>query len=66
MNPNMRLQTYTQEDVSDLFQIPVRMLENWRNQGGGPAYVMVGRNVRYRAVALQAYIDAHTKQSTRD
>lgn len=35
-------------------------LKAWRRQGRGPAYIRVGRSVRYRVAALDAWLERHT------
>lgn len=39
--------------------ISVRTLERWRSNGEGPAYIRVGRCVRYRASDVAVYIAAN-------
>lgn len=34
-------------------------LRAWRHQGRGPAYIRIGRSVRYRLADLDAYLAAH-------
>ncbi len=41
-----------------------RTLERWRKQGTGPAYVKVGRGVRYRADDLDAFVERQTRTHT--
>jgi excisionase family DNA binding protein len=36
--------------------LPVRTLERWRYAGTGPAFVRVGKHVRYRLADLDAWI----------
>ena len=36
-------------EVSEYLGVPIGTLANWRYQGRGPAFVRVGRHVRYRA-----------------
>jgi len=39
-------------------------LRKWRIYGGGPRFVRVGRSVRYRPSALEAYIAGREFDST--
>ncbi|MET4697999.1 putative DNA-binding transcriptional regulator AlpA [Constrictibacter sp. MBR-5] len=39
-------------------------LQTLRTRGGGPAYVKLGRRVRYRRGDLIAWIQAHRRTST--
>jgi excisionase family DNA binding protein len=36
------------EEVAEMLGVPVGTLANWRYQGRGPAFVKIGRHVRYR------------------
>ena len=40
----------------------VALLRKWRLHGNGPAYIKVGRLVRYSEADLAAYLDANRKQ----
>ena len=40
----------------------VSTLRKWRTLGNGPAYIKVGRLVRYSDADLAAYLDANRKQ----
>lgn len=42
--------------------LSLRTLASWRKAGTGPAFVRVGRNIRYPLDALQAFIAARTTQ----
>jgi hypothetical protein len=39
-------------------------VRRWRWQGGGPAFIRVGRHVRYTPAALRAYVEHRTCAST--
>jgi excisionase family DNA binding protein len=41
-------------------------LNKWRITGSGPAFVYVGRRVRYRRADLAAFIVTSTRRSTSD
>jgi predicted site-specific integrase-resolvase len=45
-------------DVAELLDVSERTLEFWRYAGKGPAYVKVGKRVRYRPVDVEAYVEA--------
>lgn len=47
----------TPEQVSGYLGVPLGTLANWRYQGRGPAYLRVGRHVRYRTQDVTAWID---------
>lgn len=39
-------------------------LEAWRVRGGGPEYIKLGKAVRYRQEALDAFLLSHTRTNT--
>jgi predicted DNA-binding transcriptional regulator AlpA len=52
----------TPEDAGQrLSGVSAKTLERWRGDGEGPDYVRVGRRIRYRASALDAWLDAQTR-----
>lgn len=50
----------TTSEVARLLAQAPQTLRNQRCQGTGPAYVKIGRSVRYRTSAVAAYINALT------
>jgi len=46
--------------AAELLGISVRTLQSWRIKRAGPAFVRVGRAIRYRRRDLLAWIDANT------
>jgi excisionase family DNA binding protein len=44
-------------DVSEVLGIPIQTLYCWRSKGGGPAGYRVGRHVRYRREAVEAWLE---------
>jgi predicted DNA-binding transcriptional regulator AlpA len=46
--------------AAELLGISVRTLQSWRTRRAGPAFVRVGRAIRYRRRDLIAWIDANT------
>ena len=48
----------TTADVAQLLDVGERTLEFWRYAGKGPAYLKVGRRVRYRPADVEAYLEA--------
>ena len=46
-------------DVAGLLGVSERTLEFWRYAGKGPAYVKVGKRVRYRLADVEAYLEAN-------
>ena len=47
----------TPDDVSNYLGVPVGTLANWRYRGHGPAFLRVGKHVRYRAHDVAAWVD---------
>ena len=44
------------KQVSQVLQIPMHTLANWRYQGMGPASVKVGKHRRYKPSAIRAWL----------
>jgi len=44
-------------DVSEMLGIPVHTLYRWRCKGHGPSGYRVGRHVRYRREAVEAWLE---------
>jgi excisionase family DNA binding protein len=44
-------------DVSEMLGIPVHTLYRWRHKGDGPVGYRVGRHVRYRREAVEAWLE---------
>lgn len=40
-------------------QVPAGTVRHWRDIGTGPAYVRIGRHVRYRPRDVEAWLEAH-------
>lgn len=57
-------QLLTEAQAADFLNISVRSLQSWRVRGGGPAYLKLGRSVRYRYRELQTWLDANLAAST--
>jgi excisionase family DNA binding protein len=45
----------TPEQVSKRLQVPVETLRTWRARGRGPAWVKLGRHIRYDASRLDRW-----------
>ncbi|MER7795907.1 helix-turn-helix domain-containing protein [Microbacterium sp. NPDC096154] len=58
--PENLIPKYDEDDVSAIFRVSVRTVQGWRIKGGGPAYVKIGDQVRYRLGALLDYLDERT------
>jgi excisionase family DNA binding protein len=44
-------------EVSQLLGVPVATLYGWRHRREGPAGYRIGRHVRYRRAAVEAWIE---------
>lgn len=44
-------------EVAEVLGIPEKALREWRSRGIGPEYLKVGRYVRYRWSAVNAWLD---------
>jgi excisionase family DNA binding protein len=49
-------------DVSEMLGIPVHTLYRWRYNGDGPVGYRVGRHVRYRRQAVEAWLEQQADQ----
>ena len=48
----------TPDEVSELLQVPVATLAQWRHRGAGPQYRKIGRHVRYERDHVEAWVRA--------
>jgi excisionase family DNA binding protein len=58
-----RLLTIT--DLSEMLGVPVDTLYGWRHRGEGPAGYRIGRHVRYRRAAVEAWLDTQVDKRQR-
>jgi excisionase family DNA binding protein len=49
-------------EVSQLLGVPVATLYCWRHRGEGPTGYRIGRHVRYRRAAVEAWIETQADQ----
>jgi excisionase family DNA binding protein len=49
-------------EVSQLLGVPVATLYRWRNRGEGPTGHRIGRHVRYRRAAVEAWIETQADE----
>ena len=59
-------QLMTVEQAAQYLGLAVSTLNKWRCHGGGPAFLKMGRAVRYKMESLDNYIDSSERQSTSD
>lgn len=48
----------TPEQLAEALQVPVSTLYKWRAAGTGPRSIKVGKYIRYRPAAVEAYLDS--------
>lgn len=60
--PSERDQLMDTKQLSTFLQVPVETVRRWRKQRPmeGPAYVKVGRGVRYRRSVVEEWLDSQT------
>lgn len=54
------------EEAAEYLRSSVSTLARWRTLGTGPEYVKRQGRVLYRLDRLEAYLDANTRNATRD
>lgn len=57
MEDNLAL--YNEHEAARMISCSVALLRKWRLFGEGPAYVKIGRLVRYRQDDLTAFLESH-------
>jgi hypothetical protein len=55
----------TEAEASEFLKLSVRTLQAWRIRVAGPAFVHVGRAIRYRRRDLIVWIEANTVSPSR-
>lgn len=53
-------------EVSKVTGHSTRTLEKWRQNGKGPAFLKIGRSVRYRMSDIEAWLEQCRRTSTSD
>lgn len=48
-----------EKQAASYLHLSVALLRKWRTYGDGPAFVKIGRLVRYRQLDLDAYVEGH-------
>ncbi len=54
----------TRPEAAELLRVKVQTLAVWACEGRGPAYIKVGRSVRYRREVLEAWLESQTVRPT--
>ena len=60
LKPGDKLMSLT--EVSEMLGIPLHTLYRWRYKGDGPVGYRVGRHVRYRREAVEAWLEQQVDQ----
>ncbi len=63
IGPGTMAPLLTPDDVSQYLGVPPGTLANWRYQGHGPAFVRLGRHVRYRAGDVDEWINSQVARN---
>lgn len=58
LQPTLR----TTDEIAQELNLHPRTLINWRSQGKGPAFVRVGRSIRYRDTDIAAWLEQRTQE----
>jgi len=56
----------TPAQVEQRYGLPERTLESWRHRGRGPAYIKLGRLVRYRSADIELWLDRSAIRPSND
>jgi hypothetical protein len=59
-------QLLTVNEAAEILRCSKASLDKWRLNGAGPAFIYVGRRVRYARTALADFIVRSTRRSTSD
>ncbi len=60
----MNLTLLTELQVADYLRLNPRTLQSWRQRGTGPAFLQVGRSIRYRVDEIEEWLNERTAYST--
>ena len=52
-----------EREAANMLGCSVALLRKWRSCGEGPAFVKIGRLVRYRREDIDVFLDAHRVQT---
>ena len=56
----------SEDEVATTLGVSIRKLQRMRTDGEGPAYVKIGRHVRYDTAAIDIFLRTCTRYSTAD
>lgn len=53
----------TADQLAELVGVPAKTIADWRSRSIGPAFVRVGRHVRYRPADVEAWLSKQAAAS---
>lgn len=65
MTDETKVRHLTPEDLAEREGVPVATIYQWNYRGGGPAFIKVGKHVRYRIEDVMAWEEASTRSRPR-
>jgi predicted DNA-binding transcriptional regulator AlpA len=60
----MNNELISEREVTGRYRLTIPWLRRARREGRGPRYVKLARMVRYRSEDIEAYLTAHTVETT--
>ncbi|MGY1730641.1 helix-turn-helix transcriptional regulator [Geodermatophilus sp. SYSU D01045] len=60
----MTTKLLSQQDVADLFGVPLATVRYWRVQRTGPRAAVIGKHVRYRECDVEAWLAQQFERAT--
>lgn len=64
MRPNDK-QWWSNDELADLFGVPLLTVRKWRAEGTGPKGVRLGRHVRYSRAAIDEWVEQRSRAQVR-
>lgn len=55
----MTSELLTIEELAQMLSVTQLTVDRWRRQGSGPAFIQVGRGIRYRVADVEAWLSAN-------
>ena len=64
MESNLTKQFLTRRQAAEFLNLKKSTLDAWATRGGGPAFVKMGRAVRYRPADLLEWVESRITRNT--
>ncbi len=61
---NNHIVLLNENQAAERLGLKVKTLQAWRQQGKGPAFIKLGRSVRYNHADLVAFLESNRRTST--